>query len=215
MLAFVVGLRAEARLVSGAVFTGGGDGPGAACAARRAVEAGATALVSFGLAGGLSPALSAGAVLVARSVLSRGVRLAADPALGAALGGFSAECLLAGETVVADAASKTMLWNTYGTEAVDLESGAVAEAAMEAALPFGVLRAVCDPAWRTLPPAALAALDGAGRVGLPRVLGSLLRRPGQIGGLLALARDAGLARQALRRRMAVLLETDALKAWSV
>jgi adenosylhomocysteine nucleosidase len=84
---------------------------------------------------------------------------------------------------------------------VDLESGAVARVALAHGLPFAVLRAVADPAERNLPPAALLALDGAGRIGILRVLGSVFGNPGQILGLLALARDAAAARRALVGRV--------------
>jgi adenosylhomocysteine nucleosidase len=66
-------------------------------------------------------------------------------------------------------------------------------------LPFAVVRVICDPAGRALPPLALAALDGQGRIGAGRVLGSLLRHPGQVPALLELARDAWRARATLRR----------------
>ncbi|MBN8903066.1 MAG: hypothetical protein J0H57_18715, partial [Rhodospirillales bacterium] len=46
-------------------------------------------------------------------------------------------------------------------------------------------------------PAALAALDRSGAVGLARVIGSVLTRPGQLPALLTLARDAAAARRAL------------------
>ena len=213
MLAFVVGLQAEARLLDGRVFVGGGDTAGAARAASQAVDDGARALLSFGLAGGLSPDVAPGAVLVPRHVLWRGRRFAADPALSAALGGTACDAVLGEEDAVADAARKARLWDEHEAEAVDLESGPVAEAADRAGLPFGVLRAVCDPAWRDLPPAALAALDGGGAIGVGRVAWSLVRRPAQIGGLLALARDASLARRALVERMAQLRRRDALAAW--
>jgi hypothetical protein len=56
----VVGLKAEAllaRRLGVPVMIGGGTAAGAEMAARRAVAEGATALVSFGLAGGLDPSL--------------------------------------------------------------------------------------------------------------------------------------------------------------
>jgi adenosylhomocysteine nucleosidase len=59
------------------------------------------------------------------------------------------------------------------------------------------VRAVCDPADRDLPPAALAALNSAGVIGLGRVLASLLRAPRQLPLLLGLARDASAARRTL------------------
>ena len=176
---------------------GGGTPAGAEAAARRLVERGATALVSFGLAGGLDPALRPGAVIVARDVLSDGSRFAADVALGAAFGGITGQTVLAGTAVVADAVAKRALFLATGAQAVDLESGAVARVASAFGLPFAVVRAVCDPAERDLPPAALVALDVDGGIGLGPVLLSVVRRPGQIAGLLAVGRDAVLARRAL------------------
>jgi hypothetical protein len=85
-----------------------------------------------------------------------------------------------------------------------MESGAVASVAYEAGVPFAVLRAICDPADRAVPPAALVALDAVGRVATSRLLSSIVAQPGQIGSLLVLARDAALARHALRSRAAYL-----------
>jgi adenosylhomocysteine nucleosidase len=88
-----------------------------------------------------------------------------------------------------------------GADAVDLESAAVARAAAAAGLPFSVLRAICDEAGRALPRAAVVALDAKGRIGAGRVLGALLRQPGDIFALVALGRDAGRARTALLGRV--------------
>ena len=60
-----------------------------------------------------------------------------------------------------------------------------------------MLRAICDPADRDLPPAALTALGAGGAIAVSRLLGSLLSRPGQFAALLALARDAAAARRAM------------------
>ncbi len=198
----VVGLRAEARLLGplrGVVAIGGGGAAGAARAAAGLEGVGA--LLSVGLAGGLDPALAPGAVLVPEAVLTGGRRLATSLRLCHALGGATAGALLGGEAVVAGVAEKARLHAETGAVAVDLESGAVVEAALARGLPFAALRVVCDPAGRDLPPAALAALDAAGAIGLLRVLRSVLRRPAQVPGLLALARDAAAARAALRGRV--------------
>jgi adenosylhomocysteine nucleosidase len=181
------------------VQAGGGTPAGAEDAANRLVRQGATALVSFGLAGGLDPALSPGDVVVPGLVLSNGARLAADAALAQRFGGLSEHAILAGETVVTDAVAKAALHATTGAHAVDLESGAVARVAAAHGLPFVVVRAICDPAKRDLPPAALIALNPSGDIGLSAVLRSVLQRPGQIPDLLALAYDAGRARRSLVR----------------
>ena len=206
-IAVIVGLQAEARLLAPLhwdVMIGGGTTAGARAAARSAVAAGATALVSFGLAGGLDPALRPGTLLVPDSVLTEGERLLTDIALSARLGGPSPCCLLGSDRIAVAAGEKQHLFADTGAAAVDLESGAVARVAAEQGLPFGVLRAICDPAWRTLPAAALLALDSQGVIGIGRVLRSVLARPAQIPALLALGRDAAMARAALTRRVAAI-----------
>jgi hypothetical protein len=55
-------------------------------AGARAVARGARGLVSFGFAGGLDPALAAGALVVAEAVLEGVMRFEATPALAAAVG---------------------------------------------------------------------------------------------------------------------------------
>jgi adenosylhomocysteine nucleosidase len=201
----VVGLAAEARIAAPLgcrVATGGGTAAGAEAAMRALIAQGVTGLVSFGLAGGLDPALPAGTLLVPRTLLLDGHDARqTDPALCAWLGGATPGPMLAGTAVVADADAKRTLHARTGAVAVDLESGAVALAAARHGIGFAMLRAVCDPADRDLPPAALAALDQAGAIGALRVLGSVLRAPGQVPSLLRLARDAAAAQRALRERV--------------
>jgi adenosylhomocysteine nucleosidase len=199
-IGFVVGLAAEARIAArfgGPVRVGGGTPAGAGVAATRLVGDGATSFVSFGLAGGLDPALRPGTVIVARAVLSDGALLSADAGLAARFGGMTEHVVLAGSAVVAEAAAKRALFVTTGAQAVDLESGAVARVAGTYGLPFVVVRAICDPADCDLPPAALVALDRDGGMGVLPVAWSLLRRPGQVFALLRLAWHAEQARRAL------------------
>jgi adenosylhomocysteine nucleosidase len=101
---------------------------------------------------------------------------------------------------VASADEKLRLNLTTGASLVDMESGAVAMVAAAARVPFAVLRAICDPADRALPPAALVALDTAGRLAATRLAMSLLVNPRQVMALFGLARDATAARRALRAR---------------
>ena len=199
----VVGLTAEARIAR-RVFThveiGGGTAAGAAVAARRLIGQGVEALISFGLAGGLDPMLRPGTVVVPEAVVARGHCLATDPGLNEQLGGGTHHTLLGAEEIAASADVKQHLFVVTGCAAVDLESGAVALAAEEHRLPFAVLRAICDPAERDLPPAALCALNDTGAIGLLRVVASAIVGPGQIPALMALGRDAAAARRALVER---------------
>ncbi len=166
------------------------------------MQQGATALVSFGLAGGLDPALEPGDVVVPAFVLSDGARLEADAALARRFGGFTGHTILAGDTVADSVAGKAALRTATGADAIDLESGAVAQIAARHGLPFAIVRAICDPAQRDLPPAASIALNPSGQIALAPVLWSVLRRPGQIPGLMALGRDAARARRSLLRLVA-------------
>jgi adenosylhomocysteine nucleosidase len=210
-IGFVVGLRAEARLLRGLnvkVAIGGGMPAGAAeAAAQLAGQGGLRGLISFGLAGGLDPALQPGALLVPAEILENGVSHACDPALAAWLGGTTGGALLAGSEIAASASAKAALFAATGAAAVDLESGAVARVASSHRIAFAALRAVADPAGRDLPPAALIALNGAGRIGLLAILASVLRQPTQVPSLLALARDAATARRALLDRITKLKRT--------
>ena len=196
----VVGFAAEAKIARQTgwpVVIGGGTEAGAARVARQAIAAGATGLLSFGLAGGLDPALESGRLVVPDAVVSAGRRWAVDPGLLHRLGGSTGHLCLGFDRIAATAAEKRRLWKETGAAAVDMESGAVAEAAAKAGVPFAVLRAICDTAARDLPPAAMVALDETGAISPWRLMGSLLRDPRQIPALIALGRDAALARRTL------------------
>jgi adenosylhomocysteine nucleosidase len=206
-IGFVTGLTAEARLLEKTGFlavAGGGWPEGAYRAAERLIGQGAEALVSFGLAGGLAPDAAPGALLVPAAVMEGAEHYFCDPALIAFLGGSTGETVLAGTVIAATVAEKAALYRATRIGAVDLESGAVARAARAHGLPFAVLRAVADPATRTLPPAALVPLKPSGAIDLPRILRSVLANPAQIPGLIGLARDAGKARAALVARVKTL-----------
>lgn len=158
---------------------------------------GVSGLVSFGLAGGLDPDLRPGALLVPDAVVLGAERWTVDPALAARLGGSTGHAVVGGGAVLATASSKAALRRATGAAAVDLESAAAARSG----LPFAVLRAVCDPADRDVPHAALVALDSAGRIGAIRVAAAALSRPRELPDLLRLAADAARARRALRERV--------------
>jgi adenosylhomocysteine nucleosidase len=201
--ALVVGFAAEARvarLTGWRVAIGGGTTAGAARAVRKLIDAGASGIVSFGLAGGLDVSLPAGALIVAEAVTAGGRTWLTDSRLNARLGGTTRHLCLGLDRVVVSADEKQRLSQETGASLVDMESGAVAAAAAEAGLPFAVLRAICDQADRTLPPAALVALNTAGRLVAARLALSVLGRPRQLLELVGLARDAAVARKALRAR---------------
>lgn len=195
--AFLTGFAAEARIarLSGwPVAIGGGTTEGVAQAARRLIEAGVSGIISFGFAGGLDPSLPAGKLIVADAVIDNGRRWPTDDALNQRLGGSTGHVCLGLDHIAATVEEKQSLYKATGAAAVDMESGAIAASGV----PFAVLRAICDPADRALPPAALIALDTAGRIVPGRVLWSILTAPWQIGALARLARDAREARRTLQ-----------------
>jgi adenosylhomocysteine nucleosidase len=181
-------------------------------AAQRMVARGSLALLSFGIAGGLDPDLHPGALMVPAVVIAPdGSRLETDAPwrgrLMAALAGQStrfpqgvAEGPLAGAAeVVATPADKVRLLERTGAQAVDMESHAVAGAAAAAGLPFLAIRCVADRAGRALPRAVLGGVGPEGWVRVLSVLTGILRSPGELGGVLALARDSRRALSCLRR----------------
>ncbi len=197
-----MGLAAEARIarpLGWTIAVGGGTYAGALLAAERLVRTGATALVSFGVAGGLDPALRPGTLLVPHEVLTDGRCVPTDPTLNQRLGWQSEITLLGAERIVASAAAKMALFNATRAGAVDLESGAVAQVATRHGIPFAVLRAICDPAERDLPPAALIPPKPDGGIPLVRIIGSVLKQPAQLPFLPKLAADAAAAHRALRQ----------------
>lgn len=196
----MVGLAAEARIVARfgyLVLAGGGTPEGAAEVTNQLLRQGVNELVSFGFAGGLDPALRPGAVVIPTTIVVDGKSYAADADLAGRFGGLTPHRLFAGREIAADAAIKRRLHATMHAHAIDLESGSVARVAQAHGVPFIAVRAISDAAERDLPPAALLALDRQGRVDLIGVLGSLLRQPTQLPGLLRLASDAARARRAL------------------
>ncbi|MCR6632763.1 MAG: purine phosphorylase [Magnetospirillum sp.] len=163
----VTGLRAEARLLRRSpLLACAGSEP--EVAARAMVAAGATRLLSFGLAGGLDPTLTPGTVILATEVISGGDRLPTDEAWrqGIARPAMIQAPLLGAGEPLARSDAKLAAGAVTGAVAVDMESGAVARVAREAGLPFLALRAIADPAWRDLPPAVLRIIDGQGRIRL-------------------------------------------------
>lgn len=205
-------MRAERRCLPAALrafaVCAGGRADRAEALARAMVAAGAGGLVSFGLAGGLDPTLPTGALVLADAVvLPDGRAIGTDPewraAVAAALGdrGLAArDGRVAGrDSPALTPGDKAGLADRVGALAVDMESHAVARVAAAAGVPLLVLRAVGDPADRAVPAFAMAGLAPDGRTRAAPVLRGLLRHPGALPALLALARDTRRGLRALRR----------------
>jgi hopanoid-associated phosphorylase len=196
MIIAVTGLERERRIVHGPgveAIAGGGDGQrlGASLEARANQAHG---IISIGIAGGLAPGLRAGDWILADSVLADGTPVPTDAPwtsrLAAQLPAAARGLLLGVDAIVTTPGEKAALHRTTGALAVDMESHVAAHVAQRHRLPFAAARVICDPAHRTLPPAARVAMKPDGRVDLSAVLRSLLGQPGQLPNLIVTGWDA-------------------------
>lgn len=213
-IGLVTGARAEARCLGDlplAVLCSGANAERAALAAELHFDEGAGALVSFGLAGALSPDLETGTILLPQTVLApNGMRYPVDgvwrKALWLRLEAAGIECrgglLVGSDDLVGLPTAKQRLFESTAAVAVDMESHAVALAARELGVPFVVLRAVADRVDEEVPRAALAALGPDGRVRVLALLAALARRPRDLPLLLRLARTSRPALQSLATAVA-------------
>ncbi|WP_097065859.1 phosphorylase family protein [Nitrosovibrio sp. Nv4] len=172
-------------------------------AAREAAEGlrtgGATALISFGFAGALDANLHPGHLILPESIhaghslqIDLGWRDRFRQRLPDHLR-VSGGILAASRAVLTSATAKRELAQATGACAVDMESGAVAEAAAHAGLPFLAVRAISDPVEFSPPPVLLHAVRPDGSADLRRLLPLLMRRSLTLGTLLRLAKDSRAA----------------------
>jgi adenosylhomocysteine nucleosidase len=178
----------------------------AAIGARRLLASGARALVSWGLAGALDPALAAGTVVLPREVISPEGRLLLTTADWrervskgiAASHVVSCGRLLTCREPLASTAAKALAFRQTGAVAADMESSAVAEVAWAERVPFLVVRAIVDTAQDAVPEVALSATGvGQDRLRIVRLLATLARTPGELPALIRLARRYRSASRAL------------------
>lgn len=212
-LGVVTGMVSEARLLRGlecAVISGGGDAETTRRKIDSLIAGGATHLVSFGIAGALTPALQPGDLLVATEiVLPDGTVVPTDSvwcenALRK-IGNAQAARIAGASHAVATAAAKADMHRSSRAIAIDMESHHVAAAARHHHLPFIAIRAIADTADDVLPPAALVGLNKEGRPAIGAVLLSLFGNPFQLPALLRVARRSGIALTALLSGRAGLL----------
>jgi adenosylhomocysteine nucleosidase len=235
----VAALPAEARCVLEADPHGGNaelqvrisgiGGERAARAARQLLDAGAEALLCFGVGGALDPALHCGDIVLATEVLSSLGDAAAKNAAAAfarlqtaadwrqeladrlgPLGRLHIGAVMTSEQLVDSAQRKRQLFAHSGALAVDMESAGVGGVARERGVPFMALRVIADTAQDSLPPVLHSALgDGAAFPHGVRFWWSLLSAPS---GWPALAR---LGRRYQRARVVLAQCGRAGVAWQL
>ena len=215
----VAALEAEARTLGPAVrrrdglfflsdgtllAVSGMGGALAAIAARNLIDAGAAALMSFGLAGGLDPLLSAGTIVLPSEVISRdGARFFTSAGWRGQLSSAIAKrrpvasgALLTSSRPIGAVAEKATVFRETGAVACDMESFHVAEVSATHNLPFIAVRVIVDTAADVLPRAVVAA-SREGRVDIRRLIGGLAVAPLDLIALIRLARAYRAATRSL------------------
>jgi adenosylhomocysteine nucleosidase len=201
----VVGMAFEARIASslGVRVVCGGDGKNLGAMLTRAMAAGSSGLVSFGVAGGLAPTLKPGSCVIASSVIDHDRVHKADARwahhLARLIPGAVSGAILGVPEPIAHAETKQALHARTGAFVVDMETHVVARTAAEHGVPFAAIRVVVDPAERTIPRSALAGSRSDGTIDALAVMRSLARYPRDLVGLIRMSLDARAARAALVR----------------
>lgn len=208
-LGFVAALKAEAHalgiLHSNWSLEISGMGPSAAMGAAHAlVSAGCNGIVSWGVAGGLSPGLAIGDLVIPEHV-QRGDRVyPADARLRERLAErftipVHGGTLITTDEVIRTPEKKSALHLTHGAVAVDMESAAIAEAAAAHGIAFVAVRAISDAAGDALPAGLAGAVDvntgGLRAMGVARLL---VTKPHQVLHLVRAGRHFNHALSSLR-----------------
>lgn len=188
------------------VETSGIGAEGAKAAARRLLDRGATALVSWGSAGGLDPKIRSGTVVLPHAVIdTAGSRSSVDlewrDRLLAKIANrveVSTSELLDVARPITSAEEKRELHHRTGAGAVDMESAAVAAVAKQSGISFIAVRAVVDAATVAIPKAAPEMFDEWGRLKKSSLIRFVLHPLGWPG-LIALARANASAGRSMRR----------------
>jgi adenosylhomocysteine nucleosidase len=204
----VVGLAFEARIAAGpgVRVICSGNGKDLAASLARAIAEGATGVVSFGVAGGLSPALRPGTCIIGSAILfetDRINRIDTDydwsERLLQTIPGAVRGMLFGVPGPVTHPQAKAALYMKTGAIAVDMESHIVGGVAAAHGLPMAAIRVIADPAARAIPASALAAMRPNGTTDIAAMIWSMLKRPGDLPAVVRTALDARAARATLLR----------------
>ena len=185
------------------------------------IAEGVKALANLGVSGGLQEGLRPGDLVLADRVIEKGMsgetvafepdRICTDLAHAAFMRkGMSVHrgAIYSAQQGLLTVEEKKSLRSRSLALVVDMESAAVARAAVEAGLPFFVLRAVCDPADWSVDQDLFSCLGQDGRVRLLLLLEKIGRRPSLLRGLLRTRRDFLLALNNLSRAWRIQIRID-------
>jgi hopanoid-associated phosphorylase len=187
----VVGLKREARIVSGPgvnVVIGGGDAAGLAIRLDEAFGPDIDGVISFGVAGALAAALNPGDLVVASAVRDGQTRFETDAAwtrsIASRLPHAISGSITGSDAMVTTPEAKAALHASSGGVAVDMESHIAARFAARHGLPLAVLRAISDGADHALPRAAQRGMKPDGGMDIGAVLMVLIADPRQLPALI-------------------------------
>lgn len=206
----VVGMKREAACAAGEGVTtlcSGADVMQLRAALDRLRNEEFSAVVSFGLAGGLDYSLRPGHVVVADTIVAGEARRTTHSRLSEALieGVVATGCKVSPGAIVGvdrpamDLSTKAALREGAKAIAVDMESHLAEEFARRRNLPFVALRAISDPAARALPPLVAKALTPEGDVDAKGVARDIMRDPNQLSGMIRAGLDSRAAFASLGR----------------
>src|SRR3990167_1496895 len=165
-----------------------------------------SALVSWGIAGGLDPKIAPGQLIIPDKILSDNAAQVFVPDFildqhiytQLSLKLNPVRCSLLQVTdIVTSTASKQELFNQYQAAAIDMESASIADIAREFAIPFIVIRAIADHATLSMPHWFNACLDRQKKIIPWKFIRFLCTYPSTLLSLLHLARSVILARRTL------------------
>lgn len=212
-IAVICGLKSEAAAIGASlqgariesskarIAVSGANAARAEDLTEELIAAGARAVVSAGLCGGLAPELKSGDLIIGERVVSASgdVILSDRKLLAAAPKGLLQVAVFGSDDIIDSAEKKAQLFGRYASQTVDMESHGAARAAARAGAPFIAVRAVADAATRALPKAALGAVTPSGGVNVMSVLLECVKSPQQFEQIAMLGRESGAATETLRR----------------
>lgn len=206
MLGILCGFEPEAKVarqLSPLVACSGAREDVARARAEELVKKGATTLLSFGVAGGLSPGLTPDSLVVGDRVTSDdGRSWRTDERLLSILLKAVPQARRGGvygsKTLIATPADKKRLFDRTGCLIVDMESQVLAEVASRHPVRFGVLRGVSDTVEEKFPTALLSGLKPDGKVNGAVIALHLLKEPAQVPALMQLFKNTDRALKNLK-----------------
>jgi len=178
----------------------------AVSSAQKLIDHGATALVSWGTAGGLSDNLRSGDLLLPKSVQLDKQQYQTDHIwLQRLMDQISSnlklhdELLIQSNDVIFNSNQKSQLQKKTSAIAVDMESGSIAKIADQHNLPFLIIRSVVDTSDETIPVSAINSIDEFGQTKPVALMANLIRNPGDISRLIKLGKHFQQARKSLKQ----------------